>query len=43
MLGAANHIFGFIVAPLTARHLLGNLNTIAIWVVDVDTDRVAVI
>ena len=43
MLGAANHIFAFIVPPFAARHLIGNLDAIAIRVVDVDTDSVAVI
>ena len=34
MLGAANHIFAFIVPPFTVRHLIGNLDAIAIGVVE---------
>ena len=43
MLGFAYHVFVFIMPPLIAGHLIGNLDAIAIWVTDVDTNRVAVI
>ena len=43
MIGAADHVFAFIMPPLNSGHFIRKLNAIAIWVVDVDTNRVAVI
>jgi hypothetical protein len=42
-LDAADHIFAFIMSPFTAGHLVGNLDAIAIWVTDVDTNSMTVV
>src|SRR5918996_3007507 len=34
-LSSANHVMVCIMAPLTAGHLVGNLDAIAVWVADV--------
>ena len=43
MLGAADHVLAFVVAPLSRGHLVGKLDAIAVWVADVDADGVAVV
>src|SRR5262249_20804657 len=42
-LGAADHVIVWIMSPLTAGHLVGDLDPVAVRVPDVDTDGMAVV
>src|SRR5262250_3486918 len=43
VLGPADHVTVGIMPPLTAGHLVGDLDPIAVWVPDIDTDGMAVV
>ncbi len=42
-LGAADHVTVYIMPPRTAGHLVGDLDPVAVGVLDVDTDGMAVV
>src|SRR5437867_1609512 len=42
-LGTTDHVTVWIMPPLTAGHLIRDLDAVAVWVPDVDTDGMAVV
>ena len=43
LLGATDHVLVFLMPPFFSRHLVRDLDSVAIWVADVDTDSMAVV